>query len=221
MSIYTREWSNYVANYKSLYAYGDISGLIKLYDEEFLKSIRNLYYNNIPAVMLLLDYDFVQGHCYERAKLLKYIFRDDDCTVITADIDHLKYNPKNIEKNINGELGDNYSEHCYVRRFEDDGRMWIYDTSLGYAVVEVLYKDMQHPEIKEERRTPVTLEEIGIKEYTGEDLLKEKDNILKRIPSLREKLNPVKEEYRTMALHELDIIEKSLNGEKIKEKKLV
>ena len=139
MPIYTKEWSNYVANYKSLYTYGDIMGLIKPYDEELFKNIRNFYYNNIPAVMLLLDYDFAQGHCYERAKLLKYIFKDDDCTIITADIDHLRYNPIYIEKHINGELGDNYSEHCYIRRFEKDCRMWIYDTSLGYATVEVLY----------------------------------------------------------------------------------
>ena len=32
MPIYTKEWSNYVANYKSLYTYGDIMGLIKPYD---------------------------------------------------------------------------------------------------------------------------------------------------------------------------------------------
>lgn len=220
MPIYTKEWSNYVANYKSLYTYGDIMGLIKPYDEELFKNIRNFYYNNIPAVMLLLDYDFAQGHCYERAKLLRYIFKDDDCTIITADIDHLRYNPKYIEKHINGELGDNYSEHCYIKRFEKDCRMWIYDTSLGYATVEVLYKDMQHPIVKEEIKDPVTLEELGIKEYTDEELLLEKDNILNKLPALREKIRPLREEYRKLIISELDSIEKSLRKEEIKEKVL-
>lgn len=206
------QWENYKKNYELLYIYGNYMGLIKPFDKEIFQKLRNVYYNHIPAVMLLLDNDLVQGHCYDRAKLLAYAFKDEEFEVVTAKVDGLRYRPDCLDKYFHGVLGENYAEHCFVRRHEEDGRTWIYDTSLGLAIEKNLYIKMQHPEITSESSEEISLKEIGCTIYSDEESIINKEAIIKRIPPLREKLNPIREEYIDIVLEELDIIENGINN---------
>lgn len=211
MGLFDKQWLNYLNNYKNLMAYGTFVGLVEPFDEEIFKRLRNVYYNNIPAVLLLLDNNLVQRHCYERARLIAYGLNADEFEVVTANIDGLKYNPSCLEKYITGKIGENYAEHCYVKA-KKDGRVWVYDTSLGYRVESGLYEDIQKPEIKSTSREPIDLEEIGIKEYNDEELMDNSIEIRNNIEILKETLYPVKEEYKELILRELKEIDKKLNN---------
>ena len=210
MGIFEQEWNNYENRYRSLMAWGALSGLVEPFSDELIKKGRNLFYNNIPAVLLILEYNLVQTHCYARAKLLAYIMHDPEAEVITAKIDGLKYNPLCVGKYLTGKLGDNYSEHCYVRRKEEDGRVWIYDTSLGLKIEEGLYNDIQNPEITSRSKQPINLEDLDMQRYTLVDVDANEHYIRNVIGAFRDDFKPVRNEYRELIKEELEAIEKSL-----------
>ena len=212
MSIYQQEWNKYENRFKSLMAWGAFNDLVKPLDKEIFTNSRDLFYNNIPAILLLLDYNLVQRHCYSRAKLISYMLHDKDAEVVVAKIDGLKYNPMCLEKRVNGEVDDKYSEHCYVRR-KEDGRVWIYDTSLGLKIAESVYNDIQNPEIVSISKSLTDLNEIGISRYTLVDLDEKAPYIKGAIAALKDTLKPVRKDYEDLILDELETINKSLSKE--------
>ena len=214
MGIYEQEWKDYETRYKNLMTWGTYVGLVQIFDDSLFTQARDLYYNNVPAVLLLLENNLVQKHCYDRAKLLAYILNDPEAEVVVANIEGLKYNPLCLGKYLVGKLGDNYAEHCFVRRKEKDGRVWIYDTSLGLKVEEGLYKDIQKPEILSKSKKPIKLDEIGIKKYTREDLNENKDYIRSIISAYIDDLNPISKDYRDLMKKELKVIENGLPDDK-------
>jgi hypothetical protein len=211
MELYNSAWSNYTANYSSLISFGLIMNQVKLFEPEVFIKLRGIYKDSIPAFMLLLDNNLVQKHCYERAKLMAYVL-GDNCEVITANIDGLKHNPRYIEKYINGELSENYAEHCYVRRKDEDGIVWIYDTSMGYKIQEGLYNKLQHPEITSISKNKANLEDLELRKASIEEV---KDELDITLSTLKQAIKPIKEDYRDIINQEFKVLEESLNSTNI------
>lgn len=212
MTAYSEEWELFNINFKSTMATAKLLGLVKPYNPEIFKNIRDLYYNHIPAVVLLLANDFVQENCYSRAQLLAYAFKDEKTEVIVANVDGLKLNPTYKELYLQGKLKSNYKEHSYVRRLEDDGKYWIYDTSLGIALEEHIYNSIQHPEIISISGNKIYPGRINLRSITGQQLAKKGDYIKDTIDAVRETCSTVREEYKDILLHELSEIEKLIDA---------
>lgn len=210
MSIYNESWETYKKNYQSVIPYGKIMGLVKPYEDEIFQKLRDHYQSNlIPAFLLLLDNHLVQKHCYERAKLMAYAL-DGNCEVITANVDGIKYNPVYLEKYLNGELSDNYAEHCYVRHKDSDGIVWIYDTSMGYKIQEGLYEKLQKPEITSISRDKVLLEDLDLTIYN--DISEIVDSLRITLDPLKQVVIPVKSEYRDLIEHEFKVLEEKMDS---------
>ena len=207
-------WELYNINFRSLMAQGKILERIETFDSEIFKKIRNLYYNNIPAVVLLLENDFVQGKCFERSKLLAYALRSESCEIVTAKIDGLKYNPEYIKAYEAGQVDDNYATHCYVRRKEKDGKTWVYDTSMGLKLEESLYNMMQHPEIISIEKAPKKPQSTGLREYNEAKLVEKSFYIQDTINLMKVHSIPIREEYRSILINELNQIDSKLNSYK-------
>lgn len=199
-------WKNYCNNFTSLMQYGKIQGLVKKYDEELLNNLRNIYCGGIPATILLLDYNLAQRHCYDRARLISLGFTDHNSKVICADVDGLKYNPKYIEKHENGVLGNNYANHCFLERHED-GRDWVYDTSLGYAIEKTLYYKIQHPEITHEESFTESLDYI-YNLLLSDDNIKSSKYVTGIIKEIENNQRPVQECYREQLKKEIELFKR-------------
>ena len=212
MTIDKDQWELYNINYRSLMAQGETLEKIKLYDESIYENIKFIYYNYIPAIVLLLENNFVQGECYKRSKLLAYALNNENSEIIKAKIDGLKYNPKYAEKYEN----DDYAIHYYVRTTED-GKTWVYDTSMGLKIDESLYNMMQHPEILSIEKGPFKIDGLGLNIYKNSKLKTKAGYIEDSIDNLKfnyiYKFNytPVNAEYRKVIIEELCKIEKMLD----------
>ena len=212
MTIDKDQWELYNINYRSLMAQGETLEKIKLYDESIYENIKFIYYNYIPAIVLLLENNFVQGECYKRSKLLAYALNNENSEIIKAKIDGLKYNPKYAEKYEN----DDYAIHYYVRTTED-GKTWVYDTSMGLKIDESLYNMMQHPEILSIEKGPFKIDGLGLNIYKNSKLKTKAGYIEDSIDNLKFNYifkfdyTPVKEEYRNVIIEELCKIEKMLD----------
>ncbi|MBQ9019111.1 MAG: hypothetical protein IJ097_02205 [Bacilli bacterium] len=208
-------WSNYVKNYKSLMNYGKIQGLVKEYDNELLENLRYIYCGGIPATILLLDYNLVQKHCYDRARLITLGFLGDKAKVIHADVDGLKYQPKYLEKYQNGELGDNYANHCFVEREEKDGRTWVYDTSLGYVIEKNLYYKMQNPKITKIEDFKDTIDYL-YNIMLDEDNINLSKYIQKILEEIEKNQKPVQECYKEKLKKEIERFKSSTSSKEFK-----
>ena len=212
METYNDQWELYKINFKSSMATGKLLDKIKLIDKEYITNLRDIYYNSIPAVVLLLGKDYVQENCHTRAQLLAYAFRDDNYEIITANIDGLKYNPVYIKGYLSGKLKSNYKEHSYVRRLEKDGKYWIYDTSLGLKIEEDLYNSMQHPEILSVSRKEVSLRTLGMKYYSRNKIIERSYFISDTVDAVKETVEPIRDEYAEILFGELRRIEDIMNS---------
>ena len=218
MDSYNEQWELYKINFKSYMSSGKLLEKIKPFDEEIITNLRDLYYNSMPAVVLLLGKDFAQENCHTRAKLLAYAFKDDNYEVITANVDGLKYNPEYVTGYLSGKLKSNYKEHSYVRRLEKDGKYWIYDTSLGLKIEEDLYNAMQNPEILSVSRKEIDLRLLGLKHYNKNKIIERSYFIKDTIDAVKETVEPVREEYRDILNSELRRIENIIDSSKEIEK---
>lgn len=205
------KWKSYKNRYQAWMAEGLINYEIKTYEEIIFYQARSLFYDNVPVILLLLDKNLVQEHCYERAKLMAYMLHDKHTEVVVAEIDSIKYNPIYIQKYLINQLDDNYSVHSYVRR-KEGSNVWVYDTSRGLKIKENIYDKIEDPKILSVSSKPIDLNEIGIKKYFPEDLVANAEDIKMKISILREQLEPINEDYRELILKELEIIEKRLDS---------
>lgn len=133
-------WKQHVVRKNNILLYGMRNGLIKRYDEELISKLRKIYYDGVPASIILLTLHLTNGYCYDRSLLLARAFldSDDDISLIYADVDSIRLNPKN----------DNVSaEHCVVERITPDGEYFIYDTSQGLVFDEKLYWNIENPQV--------------------------------------------------------------------------
>lgn len=142
------KWEKFKKKFDQFIDYGAENKLIKPYDKELIDNLGNVYYGGLPTSILLLHSGLSNGYCYDRATLVTLGFGDDDFKVVYADIDHLKLRPDYISKFRDGKLSKHYGEHCFAERTTKDGRVWVYDTSLGLVFDKDLYYQMENPVIR-------------------------------------------------------------------------
>lgn len=115
---------------------GFMAGKIKPYDQEVIKNLGNYYYGDVPLnIRLLLPTELCDGFCYDCATLI--------ANGMPEDVDYnLLYGPcKSIELNPNNHCTEPYdAEHCVLEIIDENGKKWIYDTSLGLVFKEHYYK---------------------------------------------------------------------------------
>lgn len=133
-------WNQHVVRKNNILLYGMRNGLIKRYDEELISKLRKIYYDGVPASIILLTMHLSNGYCYDRSLLLARAFldSDDDISLIYANVDSIRLNPKN---------GNASAEHCVVERITPDGECLIYDTSQGLVFDEKLYWNIENPQV--------------------------------------------------------------------------
>lgn len=114
---------------------------IRLYTEEEIVKARDIYFEGLPASIILLSTYLCNGRCYDRAFLAARLFLDDENTedlkLLYADVDSLRLNPMYIN--------DNNLEHCVLYRKTKDGKRLIYDTSAGYIFNSEEWAKLENP----------------------------------------------------------------------------
>ena len=138
------KWELFSYKNKKMLMYGLKNGYIDLYDEKLILKLRDINHGGLPASVILLSDFMCNGRCYDRALLLAKAFldTDDDVTLVYADIDSIRLNPKCKSDN------PRYAEHCFVERGTPDGKKFIYDTSNGFVYDKNLYWKMENPKVK-------------------------------------------------------------------------
>ncbi|MBR1416392.1 MAG: hypothetical protein IJ572_01050 [Bacilli bacterium] len=166
------KWKLYKYKYKHLLVWGLKNGFIKLYDDNLIDKLRNIYYGGIPASILLLSDGMSNGYCYDRALLMSKAFLDDedDVQLVYATIDSLKLNPQ-----FAGKDDPLFADHCIVERITKDGEHLIYDTSSGFVYDKRLYWLMEHPKIRKINKKSSIIEFVKSDEYYHpEDIKRDK-----------------------------------------------
>lgn len=137
-------WKLYKFYSKWLLLWGLDKGYIQPYNEELIKRLRGIYYGGIPASVLLLCLGITNGNCYDRALLLSRVFLEDDGDVrlVYAAVADLKFNP------IYANNKDSDADHCFVERITNNGKRYIYDTSLGFIYKKWIYWLINFPKIR-------------------------------------------------------------------------
>lgn len=175
-------WQLYQEKYRQLFSYGVEKGLIRLYSDELIKELRNVYYGGLPASIVLLCNDACNGWCYDRAILLSISFEDNDYQMVEADIDSLRLNPRCIAEH-ECEQDSKYAEHCYLEAKGGDGSVWVFDTSVGLAFEKGLYDEMQHPKVNRVYDRKDVMNFYDYKELKGADIERDKYGLPLIMPS--------------------------------------
>ena len=119
------------------------NGYITLYDDELIKKLRNIYFEGVPASVILLCKRLSDKLCLNMSHLMASAFLDDEEEVklLHITVDALRLNAELISLNIPA-----YAEHFVIQRTTKNGT-FIYDTSTGYIYNKDLYWEMQNPEV--------------------------------------------------------------------------
>lgn len=120
-------------------------GLIQPFDQEVLTKLRRLYYSCIPGILYLFgeptDFETISN----KARLLTYVFENEEYDLVHADIDSIKnikffeYNHKHLD----------YNSYLEVKK---GNKVWIYDTFSMLKFDKGIYDELEHPSIR--KRVP-------------------------------------------------------------------
>lgn len=135
------KWVSWRKKEYDLMVNGLKNGTVRLYSEEEIIKGREIYFEGLPASIILLSTYLCNGRCYDRAFLAASLFLDDEDTIdlklLYADVDSLRLNPKYVnEKSF---------EHCVLFRQTKDGKNLIYDTSAGYVFDSKEWAKLESP----------------------------------------------------------------------------
>lgn len=195
-----------------LFSYGAEKGLIRNYEGSVIERAKKIRCGGVPLSILLLERSLTEGKCYNRAALLTLCFPDDNFKVVTAAIDNLKYNTFYIKQFKNGEIGKEYSYHCFVEKTMEDGSVWVYDTSNGLAYEKSLYYRMQKPKIVEQKCKDEALEYLR-KVFKINRKKQNEKSVRNMIHHLERNLSPIQSSYCIVLQEELKKLRGKLNEE--------
>ncbi len=211
-------WRMYNTKKHALFMYGIKNGLIKIYDEEFLSDLRDIYYGFLPISVLLLENDFCDGNCYEIAPLVTLGMKDNNYKIVNATVNSLKLNPKLINEYKMGFRDELYSEHCYAVMTDNSGVSWVFDTSLGLIFEEELYKRIENPierVVNDKEKTIKYLSDTLTNNIDSDKYL-----LPTMLPMLENDLKPIQPFYLDLLKNEIDIFKKNIKYDDIYQKTL-
>ncbi len=135
------KWDLHSLKWKYSLIWGFSNNSVKLYDDELIEKLRDVYYGDFPASIILLSNFLSNGHCYKRALLLAsaLLDTDDDIKLVYASINSIKLNPT---------MKDFSSDHCFVLRTTKDNKQLVYDTSNGLVYDKKIYWKIEKPKVR-------------------------------------------------------------------------
>ena len=210
-------WKLYNLKKRMMLVWGLKHNYVRLYDEELIEKLRNIYFGGVPASIILLTDGLCNGYCYDRALLLSKAFLDDedDVNLLYMSVDSLKLNPlyKNTRKD-----DPLYSDHCVVERTTSDGKKLIYDTSSGFIYDKNYYFFMQNPKIRAINTKDKIKEYVELEKYYHPDSIENDKYLLPMIlPMIENDYQNNNEMYFIVELlqREVDIFKKKINYDEI------
>lgn len=209
------EWEQHKKNYNKLFDYGVKHGLIHSYDNQLIENLRHIYYGGLPASILLLHGRLSNGHCYDRGTLITLGFGDDDFQVVDADIDSLKLNPKYIDEYRHNKCSEHYSNHCFAERTMADGKVWVYDTSVGLVFEKSLYYKMQNPKITKINNRLTTLKFLYYDFQQNSDIERDKYALPLILPNIEACMLPTQPFYLEQLKHEIEILKREIGYDSV------
>ena len=160
------KWNLHQKKEKYIMIKAAYKGYIKLYDEELLNRLRNVYYGGLPASILLLHKSICNGKCYDRAPLLAYALTDD-YEVVYANINNIKLNPLYVD---DYKKDSTTAEHVFIEATDKNNITWVYDTSSGFIIEKNLYYKIEKPSIRYKNNKETTIQ--FMKEQLSTSLIK-------------------------------------------------
>lgn len=210
------KWELYQAKRTLLFSYGIRTGLIHGYEKSLIEKLRDVYYGGLPASMVLLNIDFCNGKCYDRALLLTFGLDEDEFRVIDADVDSLTLDPVHKKQYREGGLGRHYGNHRFIERTKKDGSVWVYDTSEGLVYEKGLYYKIESPkfiEVNSEQAVLDFLDYQDIKATRFEDV---RDYAPLLLSLFQESIDDGKPNFYSKDLKkEIDLFKKKINSEEL------
>ena len=210
-------WKLYNLKKRMMLVWGLKHNYVRLYDEELIEKLRNIYFGGVPASIILLSDSLCNGYCYDRALLLSKAFLDDedDVNLLYMSVDSLKLNPllKNMRKD-----DPLYSDHCVVERTTSNGKKLIYDTSSGFIYDKNYYFFMQNPKIRAINTKDKIKEYVELeKNYHPDNMENDKYLLPMILPMIENVYQNNNEIYSIVELlqREVDIFKKKINYDEI------
>lgn len=208
-------WKKFLNRYYGLLQYGIKHGFVKAYDNELLMRLRDVNYGGLSASILVLHRKLADGHCYDRSVLITTGFGDDNFRIVGASVNSLSFSPYFIDKYRSGKLSEFYGEHSFAERLEADGRVWVYDTSLGFAVERNLYYAMENPIISNIRSREETISFLRNDFLDDSDLDRDKYALPIILPGLEACLIPIQDCYKKRLEDEIGYLKERVNYDDI------
>lgn len=215
ISLEKMRWQLYLKKQRMLLNYGIKMGLVRKYDDDLLERLRHVYYGGLPATILLLHRGLSNGYCYDRGTLVTLGFGEDDFCVVDADVDSLRLNPVYIEQCRNGELGEEYGDHCFAERTDKDGIVWVYDTSMGLAIEKSLYYKMERPKVRVVRDRKSTLSFLYEDFLRDSDIRRDKYVLPLTLPFIESNMVPTQPLYLEQLKREIEMLKQEVDYEGI------
>lgn len=217
-----KKWMLYLKRREALMRYGFKKGLIKPYSEEFIESLRTVYYGGIPASILLLSKKTCNGKCYDRALLATFGCGDDDFQLVDADIDGITLNPKFVDEYKStlqeNNANEHYGNHCFLERTTKDGTVWVYDTTWGLVFEKNLYYEIEHPKVTKINDRKATEAYIEYQEIKNADIEKDKYVLPALLPLIEAVAETETGPYKKLLQIEIELFKQNIGYQAICEK---
>jgi hypothetical protein len=191
---------------------------IRLYNEEEIVKAREIYFEGLPASIILLSTYLCNGRCYDISFLVARLFLDDEDTIdlklLYADVDSLRLNPNYVN--------ENNLEHCVLYRKTKDGKRLIYDTSVGYIFNSEEWAKLESPTNISCHDKDVIIKALDkyMKDYP-EKVSYIPEAALLLIPEVEEHYNDLDEQYAWKVFEylprEVELFKNKINYNKLKE----
>ena len=111
-----------------------------------MDKMRGYYYCNIPSSIYLLSRRMTAGYCYECALLMAKMFLDSPKEVALkfGSTSYYKLRPSRRE------LAEDplSADHCWVELANQDGQIWVIDTTFGMAMPRWFYYLLERPKVR-------------------------------------------------------------------------
>lgn len=185
-------------------------GYIKLYDDELINNLRNIYYGGLPASILLLHRGICNGKCYDRAPLLAYAL-NDDYEVVYANINNIKLNPLYVDEY---KKDSTYAEHCYIISKDSNGIEWVYDPSSGFIIEKNTYYKIEKP-VERMRNNKETTINFMNHELENQDIKNDKYMSALMIPMLEYCFEPINIMYEKKLREEIELFKQLIDYDKL------
>lgn len=213
------KWNLYLKRREVLMRDGIKKGLIKVYSEEFIETLRTVYYGGIPASILLLSRRHCSGRCYDSALLAAFGCCDDDFRLVDADIDGITLNPENVDEykkaNRDGNANKHYGNHCFLERTMSDGTVWVYDTTWGLVFEKSLYYRIEHPRITKINDKSATEAYIEYQDIKNADIEKDKYILPALLPLIEAVTSKENGLYKEALQREIELFKQTIGYQSV------